>query len=72
MVQPISLLMAHFNVEHSAQISRDTIATAQEAILRGMYVLQGLGLDVQGSADARESTISTTGPVDSGMCLGAV
>lgn len=30
MVQPISLLMAHFNVEHSAQMSRDALAAAQQ------------------------------------------
>ncbi len=30
MVQPISLLMAHFNVEHSAQMSKDAIAAAQQ------------------------------------------
>ena len=30
MVQPISLLMAHFNVEHSAQISKDAMAAAQQ------------------------------------------
>ena len=30
MVQPISLLMAQFNVEHSAQISKDAIAAAQQ------------------------------------------
>ena len=29
-VQPISLVMAHFNVEHSAQISKDAIAAAQQ------------------------------------------
>ena len=28
MVQPISLLMSHFNVEHSAQTSKDAIAPA--------------------------------------------
>jgi len=30
MLQPVNLLMAHFNVEHSAQISRDAIAAAQQ------------------------------------------
>lgn len=39
MVQPISLLMAHFNVEHSAQISRDAIAAAQQTA-QGQEVVQ--------------------------------
>ena len=30
MLQPVNLLMAHFNVEHSAQISKDAIAAAQQ------------------------------------------
>lgn len=30
MVQPISLLMAHFNVEHSAQVSREALAASQQ------------------------------------------
>ena len=30
MLQPINLQMAHFNVEHSAQISKDSIAAAQQ------------------------------------------
>ena len=29
-MQPINLLMAHFNVEHTAQISKDAIAAAQQ------------------------------------------
>ena len=39
MVQPISLLMAHFNVEHSAQMSRDAIAAAQQTA-QGQEVVQ--------------------------------
>ena len=39
MVQPISLLMAHFNVEHSAQISRDVIVAAQQTA-QGQEVVQ--------------------------------
>ena len=39
MAQPISLLMAHFNVEHSAQISRDAIAAAQQTA-QGQEVVQ--------------------------------
>ena len=39
MVQPISLLMAHFNVEHSAQISKDAIAAAQQTG-QGQQVVQ--------------------------------
>ena len=30
MLQPISLQLAHFNVEHTAQISKDAIAAAQQ------------------------------------------
>ena len=30
MLQPVNLQLAHFNVEHSAQISRDAIAAAQQ------------------------------------------
>jgi len=30
MVQPINLMLAHFNVEHTAQISRDALAAAQQ------------------------------------------
>ena len=39
MVQPISLLMAHFNVEHNAQMSRDAIAAAQQTA-QGQEVVQ--------------------------------
>lgn len=39
MVQPISLLMAHFNVEHSAQMSRDALAAAQQTA-QGQQVAQ--------------------------------
>ena len=39
MVQPISLLMAHFNVEHSAQMSRDALAAAQQTA-EGQQVVQ--------------------------------
>ena len=30
MVQPINLMLAHFNVEHMAQISKDALAAAQQ------------------------------------------
>jgi hypothetical protein len=30
MLQPVNLQLAHFNVEHSAQISKDAIAAAQQ------------------------------------------
>jgi hypothetical protein len=30
MLQPVNLQLAHFNIEHSAQISRDAIAAAQQ------------------------------------------
>jgi len=30
MLQPVNLLMAHFNVEHTAQISKDALAAAQQ------------------------------------------
>ena len=30
MVQPVNLQLAHFNVEHSAQISKEAIAAAQQ------------------------------------------
>ncbi|MDR2179424.1 MAG: hypothetical protein LBP21_03865 [Synergistaceae bacterium] len=30
MLQPVNLQLAHFNIEHSAQISKDAIAAAQQ------------------------------------------
>jgi hypothetical protein len=30
MIQPVNLQLAHFNVEHSAQISKDALAAAQQ------------------------------------------
>ena len=30
MLQPVNLLLAHFNVEHTAQISKDALAAAQQ------------------------------------------
>jgi hypothetical protein len=30
MLQPVNLQLAHFNVEHSAQISKDALAAAQQ------------------------------------------
>lgn len=39
MVQPISLLMAHFNVEHSARMSKDALAAAQQTA-QGREVVQ--------------------------------
>jgi len=30
MVQPINIMLSHFNVEHSAQISKDALAAAQQ------------------------------------------
>jgi len=30
MLQPVNLMLAHFNVEHTAQISKDAIAAAQQ------------------------------------------
>jgi hypothetical protein len=52
MLQPVNLQLAHFNVEHSAQISRDALAaaqqtaqgqeTAQESVKRAQIVQPGL------------------------------
>jgi hypothetical protein len=39
MLQPVNLQLAHFNVEHSAQISRDAIAAAQQTA-QGQEVVQ--------------------------------
>jgi hypothetical protein len=52
MLQPVNLQLAHFNVEHSAQISKDAIAaaqqtaqgqeTVQESVKRAQVVQAGL------------------------------
>ena len=52
MLQPVNLHLAHFNVEHSAQISKDAIAaaqqtaqgqdTVQESVRRAQVVQAGL------------------------------
>lgn len=34
MVQPVNLQLAHFNIEHTAQISKDAIAAAQQTAQR--------------------------------------
>jgi hypothetical protein len=39
MLQPVNLQLAHFNVEHSAQISKDAIAAAQQTA-QGKEVVQ--------------------------------
>lgn len=39
MLQPVNLQLAHFNVEHSAQISKDAIAAAQQTG-QGQQVVQ--------------------------------
>ena len=39
MLQPVNLQLAHFNVEHTAQISKDAIAAAQQT-LQGKEVAQ--------------------------------
>jgi hypothetical protein len=39
MLQPVNLQLAHFNVEHSAQISKDAIAAAQQTA-QGQEVVQ--------------------------------
>jgi hypothetical protein len=42
MLQPVNLQLAHFNVEHSAQISRDAIAAAQQTAQGQEVVQEGL------------------------------
>jgi hypothetical protein len=52
MLQPVNLQLAHFNVEHSAQMSRDALAaaqqtaqgqeTVQESVRRAQMVQAGL------------------------------
>jgi hypothetical protein len=39
MLQPVNLQLAHFNVEHSAQISKDALAAAQQTA-QGKEVVQ--------------------------------
>jgi hypothetical protein len=39
MLQPVNLQLAHFNIEHSAQISKDAIAAAQQTA-QGQEVVQ--------------------------------
>ncbi|MDR3230188.1 MAG: hypothetical protein LBT65_02005 [Synergistaceae bacterium] len=39
MLQPVNLQLAHFNLEHSAQISKDAIAAAQQTA-QGQEVVQ--------------------------------
>lgn len=39
MLQPVNLQLAHFNVEHSAQISKEAIAAAQQTA-QGQEVVQ--------------------------------
>ena len=39
MLQPVNLQLAHFNVEHTAQISKDALAAAQQT-LQGKEVIE--------------------------------
>ena len=42
MIQPVNLQLAHFNVEHSAQISKDALAAAQQTGQGQEVVQEGL------------------------------
>ena len=64
MLQPVNLQLAHFNVEHSAQLSRDAIAAAQqtgqgqevvqESVKRAQVVQAGLASAETGKVKRKE------------------
>ena len=64
MLQPVNLMLAHFNVEHTAQISKSAIAAAQEtgqgkeivqeSVKRAQMVEAGIAAAETGKVKRRE------------------